>query len=71
MLWQGVAAGEVFSKQSVTKMGIFWGIASASFRGRTLLLPGHRSTSTDGASITVGHTTRVDLGKSVVTVIGA
>lgn len=53
------------------KNGDFLKIASMSFRRRTLLLLGHHSTATDGTSITDNHTTRVDLGKSVVTAIGA
>lgn len=61
----------VFSKQSMTKKGDFLGIASVSFSRRTLLLLGHHFTATDGTSITENHTTWVDAGKSVVTVIGA
>lgn len=51
--------------------GDFLEIASASFRRRTPLLQGHRSTATDGSSITVNHTTRAGLAKTDVTVIGA
>lgn len=52
------------------KNGDFLGIASVSIGRQTLLLLGHHCTATDGTSITVNHTTRVDWGKSVVTVIG-
>lgn len=51
--------------------GDFLGIASVSFRRRTPLLLGHHCTATDWSSITVNHTTRVGLAKTVVTVIGA
>lgn len=53
------------------KKGDFLGIASVSFSRRTLLLLGHHFIATDGTSITENHTTWVDVGKSVVTVIGA
>lgn len=51
--------------------GDFLEIASASFRRQTPLLQGHGSTATDGSSITVNHTTRAGLAKTVVTMIGA
>lgn len=64
------ATGRYFPN-SPWQNGDFLGIASVSFRRRTPLLLGHRSPATDGSSITVNHTTRVGLAKTVVTVIGA
>lgn len=64
------ATGRYFPN-SPWQNGDFLGNASVSFRRRTPLLLGHHSTATDGSSITVNHTTRVGLAKTVVTVIGA
>lgn len=64
------ATGKYFLN-SPWQNGDFLGIASVSFRRRTPLCLGHCSTATDGTSITVNHTTWVDLAKSVVAVIGA
>lgn len=64
------ATGKYFPN-SPWQNGDFLGIASVSFRRRTPLRLGHCSTATDGTSITVNHTTWVDLAKSVVAVIGA
>lgn len=64
------ASGRYFLS-SPWQNGDFLGIASASFRRRTPLLLGHHRTTADGSSVTVNHTTRVGLAKTVVTMIGA